>query len=123
MFNVVLAASIQPWGDVKDGGCMIDNVPTLKCLEVVFGNVLTFASSFIILVLFVMFIWGSISYLTSLGNPEKVKKAQNTFKFAIVGLVLFLSSFLILRVIDYLFLGGEGRLFQFSIEGELPTTP
>ena len=112
MFNVVYAAEKTTWTN-----CVVDGVPTLKCIEVIFGNILTFASSFIILVLFVMFIWGSISYLTSLGNPEKVKKAQNTFKFAIVGLVLFLSAFLILRIVDYMFLGGQGRLFQFSIDG------
>lgn len=95
--------------------CIVDGVPTLKCFEAVFSNVIIMASSLVILVLLVMFVVGAISYLTSLGNPEKVKKAQNTFKYAIVGLVLFISAFLILKTIDYLFLGNQNKIFKFEI--------
>ncbi len=108
----VYAAGVESW---ESSGCMVDGVPTLKCFEVVFGNILFMASGLIVLVLFVMLITGSFSYLTSLGNPEKIKKAQGTIKFAVVGFVLFISSFLILRIIDVLFLGGEGKIFQFTI--------
>jgi len=101
---------IQEWGS-----CVVDGVPTLKCLEVVFGNILVMASAFIILVLFIMFVVGSFSYLTSFGNPEKVKKAQGTLKFAIIGFALFISSYLILRIIDFLFLGGAGNIFKFEL--------
>jgi len=73
------------------------------------------ASAFIILVLFIMFVVGSFSYLTSFGNPEKVKKAQGTLKFAIIGFALFISSYLILRIIDFLFLGGAGNIFKFEL--------
>lgn len=105
---------IRKWSELP--GCLINgDVPTLKCLEVVFGNILFAASSLIIIVLFVMFVVGAFAYLTSGGNPEKVKKAQGTFKFAIIGFVLFISAFLILRVIDILFLGGKDRLFRFEI--------
>ena len=94
---------------------MVDGVPTLKCLEDVFGNILFMASSLIVLILFAMFVIGSYTYLTSFGNPERVKKAQGTFKFAIIGLALFVSSFLILKTIDVMFLGGHNRIFQFTI--------
>lgn len=106
---------IQKWEDLP--GCMVDGVPTLKCLEVVFGNILVMASGLIILVLFIMFVIGAFNYLTSFGNPEKVKKAQGTLKFAIIGFILFTSSYLILRVIDLLFLGGTGQIFRFQLEG------
>lgn len=102
---------VQDWGT-----CVVDGVPTLKCLEVVFGNILFASSSFIVVVLFIMFVIGAFSYLTSLGNPEKIKKAQGTLKFAVIGFLLFVSAFLILRVIDVLFLGGQGKLFKFTIE-------
>ena len=70
--------TISPWGD-----CVVDGVPTLKCLEIVFGNILTMASAFIVLTLFIMFVVGSFRYLTSFGNAEKVKKAQGTLKMAL----------------------------------------
>ncbi len=104
-------AQIKDWGD-----CVVDGVPTLKCLEVIFGNILLMASAFIILVLFIMFLVGSFTYLTSLGNPEKIKKAQGILKFALVGFFLFIGAFLILKIIDVLFLGGAGRIFKFEIE-------
>ncbi|MBI2051605.1 hypothetical protein HYT33_02470 [Candidatus Roizmanbacteria bacterium] len=96
--------------------CRVDGVPTLKCLEVVFRRVVLFASSLAIVVLFIMFVIGSFSYLTSFGNPERVKKAQGTLKFAIIGFILFISAFLILRTIDFLFLGGSPvNIFEFKI--------
>ncbi len=110
MFSPVFAATVDEWGT-----CMVDGVPTLKCFEVVFQNILNMASGLIVVVLFVMFVMGGFSYLTSLGNPEKLKKAQGTLRYAVIGLVIFLASFLILNVIDILFLGGTGKLFKFSI--------
>lgn len=112
MLGAPVYAQINDW---QDSGCMVDNVPTLKCFEVVFGNMLNIASALVIVVLFIMFVTGAFHYLTSLGNPEKLKKAQGTLRYAVIGLVIFLASFLILKVIDTLFLGGCGNIFRFSI--------
>lgn len=108
---IVYAQALEPWGE-----CVVDGVPTLKCFEVVFGNILTMSSAFIVLVLFMMFVIGSFRYLTSFGNAEKVKKAQGTLRYALVGFILFVSAFLILKIIDTLFLGGGGTIFQFNLE-------
>ena len=119
LFGEVLAQT--NWNEISTAnpnGCVVDGVPTFKCLEVVFGNIITAASTFIIVVLFAMFVYGSFMYLTSLGNPDKVKKAQSTFKFAVIGFILFISAFLILRIVDTLFLGGEGKLMEFNLEME-----
>ncbi len=108
---------LSPWRSLtgQDINCVIDGVPTLKCLEAVAGNIIFVASSLIVLVLFIMFVVGAFTYLTSGGNPERVKKAQSTLKFAIIGFVLFLSAFLILQIINFLFLGGNNKLFKFEI--------
>lgn len=103
---------IKEWGD-----CVVDGVPTLKCLEVIFGNILVMASAFIVLVLFIMLVVGAFNYLSSFGNPEKIKKAQGTIKFAIIGFALFVISYLILNIIDILFLGGTGQIFRFELPG------
>jgi len=107
----IYAQGIQEWGD-----CVTpEGVPTLKCLEVVFGNILFMSSAFIILVLFIMFIIGAFRYLTSFGNAEKMKKAKGTLTYALVGFILFVSAFLILKIIDVIFLGGNNQIFQFNI--------
>jgi hypothetical protein len=113
MFAVpAYAQQVQDW---STSGCMVDGVPTLKCFEVVFSNILVMASGLIVIVLFIMLVVGAFNYLTSLGNPEKLKKAQGTLRYAVIGLVIYLASFVILKVIDVLFLGGQGTLFKFSI--------
>lgn len=103
---------IQEWDD-----CLIDGVPTLGCIEIVFSNLLVMSSALVLVILFVMFVIGSYQYLTSLGEQEKMENAQNTFKYAIIGLVLYLSSFLILTIIDVLFLGGQGNIFNLNLLG------
>lgn len=101
---------MNPWGD-----CVVDGVPTLKCLEVVFDNILRISSAFVILALFIMVTVAGFQYLTAFGNPEKIKKAQGTIRYAIIGFVIFLASFLIIKTIDVLFLGGTGSLLRFDI--------
>lgn len=104
-------AQTREWSE-----CMTpEGVPTLKCLEVVFGNLLYMVSGFIVFGLFVMFVIGSLKYLTSGGNPEVIKKAQGTLKWAVIGTLLFVSSFLILKIIDCLFLGCQNQIFKFEI--------
>jgi hypothetical protein len=93
-----------------------EGVPTLKCLEIVFENIIKWSTGFIVLVLFVMIVVGAFRYLTSGGNPEQLKKAQGTLKYAIIGLVLFVCSYLILNIIAYLLLNGQtNRLLEFKI--------
>ena len=70
LFNQTVFAQTKAWNPA----CMVDGVPTLKCLEDVFGNIIFSASTLIILVLFIMFVIGAFTYLTSGGNPERVKK-------------------------------------------------
>lgn len=108
--SFVYGAGIQQWDS-----CMVDGVPTLQCLEIVFGNLLTISSGFIVLILFIMLVVGGFNYLSSFGDAEKIKKAQATIRFAIIGFILFIASFLILRIIDIMFLGGQGKLFQFDL--------
>ena len=118
-----VSAQIQDWETGPNGSCVVDGVPTLKCLEIVFGNILFMSSFFIILVLFIMFVVGSFRYLTSFGNAEAIKKAQGTLKYALIGFILFVSAFLILTIIQTLFLpkvdpsnpGKTPNLFEFKI--------
>jgi cytochrome bd-type quinol oxidase subunit 2 len=117
-----MAFAQKTWDDVSvnPNGCVIDGIPTLGCFDVVLTNLVTMSSALIVIVLFVMFIIGGLSYLTSGGDHEKVQKAQGTLKYALIGTILFVSAFLIIKVIDVLFLGGNSDLFKFSIDAEPP---
>lgn len=52
-----------------------------------------------------MFVWGGFNWLTSAGNPEKVKKGTQTIIWAAIGAVLAISSYVILNTILGLFAG------------------
>lgn len=79
--------------------CMVQGVPTLKCLEVLFALFLRALGGIVFLVLLAMFILGSINWLTAGDNADKLKKAQGTFFSAVVGLVIIAASYLIINIL------------------------
>lgn len=84
----------QPWGS-----CVIDNVPTIYCLVPLFANIITAVVSLAGVALFIMFIVGGFSFLTSGGNPKQLEQARNTLTYAIIGIVVMVASYLILLLI------------------------
>lgn len=112
-----VSAQIRDWDNIDGNGksCLVNGVPTLKCAEVVTGNLLFMSNAFILLVLFIMFAIGSFKFLTSLGSPDKMEEAKKTFTWAVIGLVVYVSAYVILFTIDMLFLGGKGDIFKLQI--------
>jgi len=47
----------------------------------------------------VMMVWGGFQWLTSAGNPQKVKKGSSTMIWAIIGLILALGSYVLVNTI------------------------
>jgi heme O synthase-like polyprenyltransferase len=43
---------------------------------------------------------GAYTFMTAGGDAEKVKQAQKTFKYALIGLIVVLVSFLIVKLIE-----------------------
>lgn len=113
MLSFVANAQVQ---NIADSGCVVDGVPTFKCFEVLFQNVIFLAGASVILILFIMLVIGAFKYLTSAGDQEKLAGAKKTITYAFLGLFLFMSSYLILNVIQTLFIGPDGpSLFDFKI--------
>ena len=50
-------------------------------------------------VLLVMMIMGAFNFITSSGDPEKTKKAQQTLTYGILGFFIVFASVLIVRII------------------------
>ena len=90
------------------------NPATFKDLEVIFSNTLNIAVALAGILLFIMLVVGGFSYLTSTGDPEKVKKAGGILTWAIVGFVLLIASWFILRLLSQ-FTGID--LTKFEIPG------
>lgn len=76
------------------------DVPTLKCLEIVFSNILFVAVSLSVFALFAMLLVGGFKYLTSGGDQKAAADAQQTLTYAIAGIALMAVAFLVFRIIE-----------------------
>src|SRR3989304_7434142 len=92
---------MKEWGNVECiqtiGGV---DVPTLKCLEAVYSNILTVVISLSLLALFVMLLIGGFRFLTSGGDQKATASAQQTMTYAIIGMVLLALAYIIFRIIE-----------------------
>lgn len=86
---------------IQWGSCLYKNeVPTLKCLEPLFQNVLQAIVAFVGVGLFIMLIMGGFFFLFSAGDPKKMERARGTLSTAAIGVVLIISTYLIFRIIE-----------------------
>jgi lysylphosphatidylglycerol synthetase-like protein (DUF2156 family) len=56
------------------------------------------------IIFIILIIFGGIQWMTAGGNEDKVKKAQDRIKSAVIGLVITLSAFAIWSLIDRYFI-------------------
>lgn len=113
LFSVLVApvqAQTSEWGGVCVGpasdfktekGETIDasEVATFQGLECLIANVFTVIITLIGLAGFVMFIVGSFRWMLSGSNSGGAEKARNTMTYAVVGIVVALSAFIIINLI------------------------
>src|SRR3989338_2087783 len=85
---------------MKWDDCLIDGVPQLKCLEIVFANTLQVITGLAGLALFIMLIIGGIKYLTSGGDPKASESAKNTMTYALLGIILMGLAYLIFNILQ-----------------------
>lgn len=74
----------------------------------IINNVVPFIMTMAGIILFFVLMWGGVDYVTSQGQPEKLKTANAKITAGVIGFVLLVLSFLITRVLAYIFGVGEG---------------
>lgn len=86
-----------PWDScvIKETG-----VATLRCVPVVFQNIVTAALMFAGITAVFFIIIGGYKFMTSGGDPKAVEGARKTIIYAVLGLVLILLSFAIVQFIS-----------------------
>lgn len=78
----------------------ISDPATFTDLENMFKNVIASLLSLAGIVFFVMLVIGGFRYILSGGNPEAAAGARRTLTYAILGLLLVASAYLILVIIE-----------------------
>lgn len=82
--------------------CFEDTIAKLGCLPYYLGNIINglFALSGIAAI--ILIIISGIRLLLSGGDPVKVAKARSSLFYSIIGFLIVLFSFMILRVISFI---------------------
>ena len=105
---------MKPWAGVlcikTIGGV---DVPTLKCLEAVYSQILRIVISLGLLALLVMLTIGGFKFLTSGGDQKQVEAAKGTISHAIAGLVVLIAAYVIIQLIANL--SGAQGILQFKV--------
>lgn len=100
----IWAQTTKSWDTLQTelggGDCVTaDGVATIQGTMCLLANVLSVSLTVIGLAGFVMMIVGSLTWLLSGSSSQNVEKARKTMTFAIVGLVVALSSYMIIHLI------------------------
>lgn len=82
------------------GNEVVNGVPTIMGLEAVFNNIVVVVIGLAGLAVFIMLIAGGIGYIFSGGEAEAVAKARKTITYALLGLVLLVGAYLILKLVQ-----------------------
>ncbi len=77
--------------------CVKDGIATLQCIPIVFNNIVNWALIFAGISALFLIIYSGIKYIRSGGDQEKIKSARETLMYAIIGLIIILMSFAIVK--------------------------
>lgn len=87
--------------DVRlNSGEVVTDVATIQGLECVFANIARIIVPVAGLALFIMLILGSFQLLTSAGEPKNVQKAWKTITYAVIGIVVTVGIWFVLKLIQ-----------------------
>lgn len=86
----------KTWGD-----CVENGVATLRCLPVVFHNLISALLMFVGIVTVFFIILAGFKFAMSGGDQKKIGEAKKVMTFAIVGVIVVLLSFAIIYFIGY----------------------
>jgi len=92
-------AQTREWSGVCVGQDNASDVATIQGLECLIANIFTVFITLLGLAGFVMFLIAGVRWLTSGGNSKGMETAKNTMTFAVVGLVVALSAFIVINLI------------------------
>lgn len=81
--------------------CFVDGVAGVECIEPLIGAVVRAFLIFSGVVTLFLVVWGALKLITSGGDAKQVAAARQIITYAIIGVVVVLSSFSIVYFIGY----------------------
>lgn len=91
------------------GNLLPKNIAGKSSITEVVGSVVSIALSLIGIVFFLLVLYAGFTWMTAMGNTEKVTKAKDMLEAAAIGLILVMASYAIARFV-FTSLGGSAGL-------------
>ncbi|MCX6783831.1 MAG: hypothetical protein NT141_02065 [candidate division WWE3 bacterium] len=95
--------------------CTIGDPPTIDQLGPCFVSIIKLVVGFAGVATVIVFLIGTVQYITSRGDKEGVTAAKGTLTYAIIGLVVVAVAFGLVSLIDRTILGGTNTLLNFDV--------
>lgn len=96
------------------------DVATIQGFQCLLANVLSVFLTIVGLAAFVMLIAASFRLLASGGNSQAMEKARNSVTYAVVGLIVAVSAFIVLNLVAKF--TGVNTILHFVIPGDQTTS-
>lgn len=77
--------------------------PKLTSIGDIINKLLPFLYGIAAIILFLVILWGGYDFLLSQGEAEKVSSARAKITAGIIGFVLLVISYLLVRILGYIF--------------------
>ena len=84
----------QPWKCLSAEG-----VATLDCVPIILQNAINFLIGFAGIVSVLLIVWAGIRFVLSEGDKEKIVNARKTLTYALLGLILVATAFVIVQFV------------------------
>ncbi|GAB4219195.1 MAG: hypothetical protein Fur009_4140 [Candidatus Microgenomates bacterium] len=102
--NKLLAQQVNLNGQTIEGPLKIPGVSADKItLGAIISRILEFMMPLAGVILLFVLIWGGYDYILSQGNQDKVKSAQAKITTGLIGFILLILSYFIVRLISFIF--------------------
>lgn len=99
------------WGEIN---CVVDTVATINCIPAVLKLIIQALLMFAGIVAVFLIVHSGAKFVLSSGDPKRVEEARNTLVYAVLGLLIVVSAFLIVRLVS--FVTGVKCLKFFGLE-------
>lgn len=92
-------------------GEVVNDVATIRGFETIFFNLVAISLALAGIVLFIMLLVGGFKFMTAGDNADQAQAARQTLTYGLLGFILIIAAFLILRLIEE-FTGVPVTLFK-----------
>jgi len=92
-------AQTKDWSEIS-GGCTVADTATIQGIGCLIANILSVSLTIIGIAGFVMIVYAAFYMMLMGSNSQGTEKAKNTITMAVVGIILALSSFIIINIIS-----------------------